>query len=179
VRQSAERSAGRCASRCENLFALEPLGTINIRVTGPTADVPERRPCRTEGRCGRTRPRLGSGGLRAEASKLFYGAAKLGDARSRAIQPASTRRSHLTPDEPHPVSATDGSVRLAVGLNHIEDIPADLDRALAAGPDDGVWRNLRLNRNRNQFAGDGGPPSHSGGARREVRNKACQTAFSR
>ncbi|SOR31546.1 protein of unknown function [Methylorubrum extorquens] len=43
-------------------------------------------------------PRLGSGGLRAEASKLFYDVAKLGDARSRAIQPASTRRSHLTPD---------------------------------------------------------------------------------
>ncbi|WP_455985040.1 PLP-dependent transferase [Methylorubrum extorquens] len=84
-------------------------------------------------RCGRTRPRLGSGGLRAEASKLFYGAAKLGDARSRAIQPASTRRSQPAPDEPRAVGVTDGSVRLAVGLANIDEIRTDLDRALAGG----------------------------------------------
>ncbi|ABY29576.1 PLP-dependent transferase [Methylorubrum extorquens] len=93
----------------------------------------ERRPRRTEGRCGRTRPRLGSGGLRAEASKLFDGVAKLGDARSRAIQPASTTYSHLTPIEPRAVGVTDGSVRLAVGLANIDKIRTDLDRALAAG----------------------------------------------
>jgi len=93
----------------------------------------ERRPCRTEGRCGRTRPRLGSGGLRAEASKLFDGVAKLGDARSRAIQPASTTYSNLTPIEPRAVGVTDGSVRLAVGLANIDKIRTDLDRALAAG----------------------------------------------
>ena len=141
--------------------------------------MPERRPRRTKGRCGRTRPRLGSGGLRAEASKLFDGVAKLSDARSRAIQPASTSHSHLTPDEPRAADVTDGSVRLAVGLANIDEIRTDLDRALAAGRNDGVWRNPRLNWKRNQFASDGGPPSRSGGARREVRNKACQTAFSR
>ncbi|WP_244413506.1 PLP-dependent transferase [Methylorubrum extorquens] len=103
----------------------------------------ERRPRRTEGRCGRTRPRLGSGGLRAEASKLFDGVAKLGDARSRAIQPASTTYSHLTPIEPRAVGVTDGSVRLAVGLANIDEIRTDLDRALAAGRNDGVWRNPR------------------------------------
>ncbi|GEL43684.1 hypothetical protein MEX01_42750 [Methylorubrum extorquens] len=95
------------------------------------------------------------------------------------FQPASTTYSHLTPDEPRAARVTDGSVRLAVGLANIDEIRTDLDRALAAGRNDGVWRNLRLNRKRNQFAGDGGPPSRSGGAWREVRNKACQTAFSR
>ncbi|MEG9504509.1 MAG: PLP-dependent transferase [Methylorubrum extorquens] len=76
------------------------------------------------------------------------------------MQPASTSHSHLTPDEPRAADVTDGSVRLAVGLANIDEIRTHLDRALAGG-------------------GGGGPPSRCGGARREVRNKACQTAFSR
>ncbi|WP_458424571.1 PLP-dependent transferase [Methylorubrum extorquens] len=48
------------------------------------------------------------------------------------MQPASTRHSHLTPDEPRAVGATDGYVRLAVGLANIDEIRTDLDRALAA-----------------------------------------------
>ena len=67
-----------------------------------------------------------------DALKLFYHVANIGDARSLAIHPASTTHSQLTGDELAATGVTDGYVRLAVGLEHIDDIVADLDQALAA-----------------------------------------------
>ena len=67
-----------------------------------------------------------------DALRLFYHVANIGDARSLAIHPASTTRSQLTPEEQRATGVTDGYVRLAVGLEHIDDILADLDQALAA-----------------------------------------------
>ena len=57
--------------------------------------------------------------------------ANIGDARSLAIHPASTTHSQLTPEEQLATGVTDGYVRLSVGLEHIEDIIADLENALA------------------------------------------------
>ena len=67
-----------------------------------------------------------------DALQLFYHVANIGDARSLAIHPASTTHSQLTPDEQLATGVTDGYVRLSIGLEHIDDILADLDQALAA-----------------------------------------------
>ncbi|AHB49335.1 O-acetylhomoserine aminocarboxypropyltransferase [Hyphomicrobium nitrativorans NL23] len=66
-----------------------------------------------------------------DALKLFYHVANIGDARSLAIHPASTTHSQLSADELRATGVTDGYVRLAVGLEHIDDILADLEQALA------------------------------------------------
>ena len=67
-----------------------------------------------------------------DALQLFYHVANIGDARSLAIHPASTTHSQLTPDEQLATGVTDSYVRLSIGLEHIDDILADLDQALAA-----------------------------------------------
>jgi len=67
-----------------------------------------------------------------DALELFYHVANIGDARSLAIHPASTTHSQLTAEEQHATGVTDGYVRLSVGLEHIDDILADLDQALIA-----------------------------------------------
>ena len=64
--------------------------------------------------------------------KMFYHVANIGDTRSLAIHPATTTHSQLTPEEQARTGVTDGYVRLSVGIEHIDDIIADLDQALAA-----------------------------------------------
>lgn len=66
-----------------------------------------------------------------DALKMFYHVANIGDARSLAIHPASTTHSQLSVDEQRATGVTPGYVRLSVGLEHIDDIIADLDQALA------------------------------------------------
>lgn len=81
-----------------------------------------------------------AGGIEAgkrfiDGLELFYHVANIGDARSLAIHPASTTHSQLSPEDRLRTGVTDGYVRLSVGLEHIDDITADLAQALekAAG----------------------------------------------
>ena len=67
-----------------------------------------------------------------DALKLFYHVANIGDARSLAIHPASTTHSQLSAEEQAATGVSDGYVRLSIGLEHIDDILADLTQALAA-----------------------------------------------
>jgi len=67
-----------------------------------------------------------------DSLKLFYHAANIGDARSLAIHPATTTHSQLSPEEQLSAGVTPGYVRLAIGIEHIDDILADLDQALQA-----------------------------------------------
>ncbi|MDO9713424.1 O-acetylhomoserine aminocarboxypropyltransferase/cysteine synthase family protein [Paracraurococcus lichenis] len=67
-----------------------------------------------------------------DALRLFYHVANIGDARSLAIHPASTTHSQLSPEDQRATGVSPGYVRLSVGLEHIEDILADLDQALRA-----------------------------------------------
>jgi len=67
-----------------------------------------------------------------DALKLFYHVANIGDVRSLAIHPASTTHSQLSPADQLASGVTPGYVRLSVGIEHIDDIIADLDQALAA-----------------------------------------------
>ena len=64
--------------------------------------------------------------------ELFYHVANIGDARSLAIHPATTTHSQLTPEEQLATGVSDGYVRLSVGIEHIDDIIADLEQGLAA-----------------------------------------------
>jgi O-acetylhomoserine (thiol)-lyase len=62
--------------------------------------------------------------------EMFYHVANIGDARSLAIHPASTTHSQLTPEEQLQTGVTDGYVRLSIGIEHEDDIIADLKQAL-------------------------------------------------
>ncbi|MGC2462665.1 MAG: PLP-dependent transferase, partial [Steroidobacteraceae bacterium] len=66
-----------------------------------------------------------------DALKMFYHVANIGDARSLAIHPATTTHSQPTPEELLKTGVTDAYVRLSVGIEHIDDIIADIDQALA------------------------------------------------
>ncbi len=66
------------------------------------------------------------------ALKLFYHVANIGDARSLAIHPASTTHSQLNAVEQRDTGVTEGYVRLSIGIEHIDDIIADLTQALDA-----------------------------------------------
>jgi O-acetylhomoserine (thiol)-lyase len=67
-----------------------------------------------------------------DALKLFYHVANIGDVRSLAIHPATTTHSQLSPADQLASGVTPGYVRLSVGIEHMDDILADLDQALAA-----------------------------------------------
>jgi O-acetylhomoserine (thiol)-lyase len=77
------------------------------------------------------------GGLEAgqrfvEALELHSHVANIGDVRSLVIHPASTTHSQLSEDEQRAAGVTPGLVRLAVGIEHIDDILADLDAGFRA-----------------------------------------------
>jgi O-acetylhomoserine (thiol)-lyase len=65
-----------------------------------------------------------------DALQMFYHVANIGDARSLAIHPASTTHSQLSPEEQLQTGVTDGYVRLSLGIEHEDDIIADLRHAL-------------------------------------------------
>ncbi|HUO54343.1 MAG TPA: PLP-dependent transferase [Rhodoblastus sp.] len=67
-----------------------------------------------------------------DALKLFYHVANIGDVRSLAIHPASTTHSQLAEEAQLATGVSPGYVRLSIGLEHIDDILADLDQALKA-----------------------------------------------
>lgn len=67
-----------------------------------------------------------------DALTMFYHVANIGDARSLAIHPATTTHSQLAEEAQRASGVTPGYVRLSIGLEHIDDIIADLDRGLNA-----------------------------------------------
>jgi O-acetylhomoserine (thiol)-lyase len=76
------------------------------------------------------------GGLEAgrtfiEGLDLFSHLANIGDAKSLAIHPATTTHSQLSEEELETAGVTQDTVRLAVGIEHIDDILGDVDQALA------------------------------------------------
>jgi O-acetylhomoserine (thiol)-lyase len=67
-----------------------------------------------------------------DALEMHYHVANIGDTRSLAIHPATTTHSQLSPKDQNASGVTEGYVRLSVGIEHIDDILADLDRGLTA-----------------------------------------------
>lgn len=75
---------------------------------------------------------VNAGRALVESTELFSHVANIGDVRSLIIHPASTTHSQLTPEEQFNAGVTPGLVRLSVGLEHIDDIIADLEQGFAA-----------------------------------------------
>jgi O-acetylhomoserine (thiol)-lyase len=72
------------------------------------------------------------GGARfLDGLKLFTRLVNIGDVRSLATHPASTTHRQLSPEELAKAGVTEDTVRLCVGIEHIADLLADLDQALA------------------------------------------------
>jgi O-acetylhomoserine (thiol)-lyase len=67
-----------------------------------------------------------------DALKLFKRMVNMGDAKSLACHPASTTHRQLTPEEQAKAGVTPEMLRLSVGIEHIDDILADLAQALEA-----------------------------------------------
>jgi O-acetylhomoserine (thiol)-lyase len=66
-----------------------------------------------------------------ESLELFSHLANIGDAKSLAIHNATTTHSQLNDEELEAAGVTQDTVRLSVGIEHIDDLVADLDQALA------------------------------------------------
>ena len=66
-----------------------------------------------------------------DALKLFKRLVNIGDAKSLACHPASTTHRQLSEEEQSAVGVAPEAIRLSVGIEHIDDILADLDQALA------------------------------------------------
>ncbi|MBK6637061.1 MAG: bifunctional O-acetylhomoserine aminocarboxypropyltransferase/cysteine synthase [Rhodocyclaceae bacterium] len=67
-----------------------------------------------------------------DALKLVTRLVNIGDAKSLACHPASTTHRQLSPAELEKAGVSEDMVRLSIGLEHIDDITADLEQALAA-----------------------------------------------
>ena len=83
------------------------------------------------------------GGLEAgrrfiDSVKLLSHLANIGDAKTLVIHPASTTHQQLTPEEQETTGVTADYLRVAVGLEDIDDIKADIDQALKASQNEGT-----------------------------------------
>ncbi len=66
-----------------------------------------------------------------DALEMILRLVNIGDAKSLACHPASTTHRQLSPDELKAAGVSDDLVRISVGIEHIDDIIADIDQALA------------------------------------------------
>ena len=67
-----------------------------------------------------------------DALQLFTRLVNIGDAKSLACHPASTTHRQLNPEELAKAGVTEDTVRLSIGIEHSDDLIADLEHALAA-----------------------------------------------
>ena len=65
-----------------------------------------------------------------DALQLFTRLVNIGDAKSLATHPASTTHRQLNPEELAKAGVSEGMVRLSIGIEHIDDLRADLAQAL-------------------------------------------------
>jgi len=65
-----------------------------------------------------------------ESLRLISHLANVGDAKTLAIHPATTTHQQLSPEEQFATGVTPDFIRLSVGLEHIDDILADIEQAL-------------------------------------------------
>lgn len=81
---------------------------------------------------GRSGDKRADGARFLDALQLFTRLVNIGDAKSLATHPASTTHRQLSPEELAKTGVGEDTVRLSVGIEHIDDLIADLDQALAA-----------------------------------------------
>ncbi|WP_347271575.1 O-acetylhomoserine aminocarboxypropyltransferase/cysteine synthase family protein [Rhizorhabdus histidinilytica] len=141
ILQGLETLPLRMPRHCENALAVVRFLSNRAGVTRvihpsvQTGDARARADCVLTGGQGGLLGFELAGGVEAgrrfiDALRLFYHVANIGDARSLAIHPASTTHSQLSAEEQAAAGVSPGYVRLSIGLEHIDDILADLDQAL-------------------------------------------------
>lgn len=86
----------------------------------------------TFGLKGRSGDARADGARFLDALQLFTRLVNIGDAKSLATHPASTTHRQLSPEELARAGVGEDTVRLCVGIEHIDDLLADLEQALAA-----------------------------------------------
>lgn len=67
-----------------------------------------------------------------DATRIMSLTANLGDAKTTIVHPATTTHSRLAPADKELAGITDNLIRVAVGLEHVDDLKADLERGFAA-----------------------------------------------
>ncbi|MGQ0622959.1 MAG: O-acetylhomoserine aminocarboxypropyltransferase/cysteine synthase family protein [Panacagrimonas sp.] len=67
-----------------------------------------------------------------DALNLFTRLVNIGDAKSLATHPASTTHRQLSPEELVKAGVTEDTVRLSIGIEHVDDLISDLEQALVA-----------------------------------------------
>jgi O-acetylhomoserine (thiol)-lyase len=77
-----------------------------------------------------------------DSVRIFSLLANVGDAKSLIIHPASTTHQQLSLEEQAATGVTPDLIRLSVGLEHVDDLIADLDQALRAATDPSAPREL-------------------------------------
>ncbi|MDZ4355799.1 MAG: PLP-dependent transferase, partial [Variovorax sp.] len=75
---------------------------------------------------------IAAGARFQDALMLFTRLVNIGDAKSLACHPATTTHRQLNPDEMKKAGVSPEMVRLSIGIEHIDDLIADLDQALSA-----------------------------------------------
>lgn len=75
---------------------------------------------------------LAAGAQFIDALKMILRLVNIGDAKSLACHPASTTHRQLAPEELETAGVSEDLVRISVGIEHIDDILADIDQALGA-----------------------------------------------
>jgi len=65
-----------------------------------------------------------------DAIQLISRTANLGDVKTTLTHPASTTHARITPEARAQAGITEGLLRVAVGLEHVDDLKADLLRGL-------------------------------------------------
>ena len=74
---------------------------------------------------------LSAGSKFADSLELFSNLANVGDAKSLVIHPSSTTHSQLSEEQQNAGGITQDLIRLSIGIEHVDDIIADLDQAFA------------------------------------------------
>ena len=74
---------------------------------------------------------LEAGGKFIDALGLFTRLVNIGDAKSLACHPATTTHRQLSSEEMIKAGVSDDLVRLSVGIEHIDDLLADIEQALS------------------------------------------------
>jgi O-succinylhomoserine sulfhydrylase len=139
--QSLETLPLRMARHCENALALaqwleEQPGVTNVRYpflqTHPQVELARKQMSAGGGLVTfELRGGLPQGRRFLDALRLCGIAANLGDARTIVAHPTSTTHSSMSEAERAAVGITPGLVRVSAGLEHIDDLIADIDQALA------------------------------------------------
>jgi O-acetylhomoserine (thiol)-lyase len=143
IMQGLETLALRMERHCSNAEAVAAYLQQHPRVKGVNyatlADSPYRETC--ERLCGGRASGILSfeleGGRDAgarfiDALQIILRLVNIGDAKSLACHPASTTHRQLNPEELAAAGVSEAMVRLSIGIEHVEDIIADLEQALAA-----------------------------------------------